>query len=52
LEQENDETFFDGVVPTIKLDKMRKLYQEGSNAVHKFIDENCSWRREGKEFDI
>ncbi len=52
MEQENGETFFDGVVPTIKPDKMRKLYQEGNNAVHKFIDENCSWISEVKEFDI
>jgi len=36
--QENGETFFDGIiVPSIKLETMRELYQGGNTAVHKFI---------------
>ena len=50
--QENDETFFDGIIPEMKLDKMRELYQEGNTAVHKFVSENCSWISEVKEFDV
>lgn len=50
--QKNGETFFDGIIPEIKLDKMRELYQEGNTAVHKFISENCSWISEVKEFDV
>ncbi|CAB4039901.1 Hypothetical predicted protein [Paramuricea clavata] len=50
--QENGETFFDGIIPTIKLRKMRELYQEGNNAVHKFITENCTWVSEVNECDI
>lgn len=50
--QENGETFFDGIIPTIKLDKMRQLYQEGNSSVHKFISDNCSWISEVKEFDV
>lgn len=50
--QENGETFFDGIIPEIKLDKMRELYQQGNTAVHKFISENCSRISEVKEFDV
>lgn len=50
--QENGETFFDGTIPSIKLDTMRQLYTEGNTAVHKFISENCSWISEVKEFDV
>lgn len=40
--QENGKTLFDGIVPSVKLVKMRELYQGGNTAVHKFIAENCS----------
>ena len=50
--QENGETFFDGIILEIKLDKVRELYQEGNTVVHKFISENCSWISEVKEFDV
>ena len=50
--QENGETLFDGIVPSIKLEKMRELYQGGNTAVHKFIAENCSWISEVKQFDV
>lgn len=50
--QENGQTFFDGIIPTIELAKMRELYQEGNAAVHKFISDNCSWISEVKEFDV
>ena len=50
--QEDGETFFDGILPSIKLQKMKELYQEGNNAVHKFVAENCSWISEVKEFDL
>ena len=48
----NDETFFDGIIPSIKLNKMREFYQEGNTAVHKLISENCSWISEVTEFDV
>ena len=50
--QENGETLFDGIVPSIKLETMRELYQGGNTAVHKFIADNCSWMSEVKEFDV
>ena len=50
--QENGETFFDGIIPTVKLDTIRQLYMEGNTAVHKFFSENCSWISEVKEFDV
>ena len=50
--QENRETFFDGIVPSIKLETMRELYQGGNAAVHKFIADICSWISEVKEFDV
>ena len=50
--QEDGETLFDGIVPSIKLETMRELYQGGNTAVHKFIADNCSWISEVKEFDV
>ena len=50
--QEDGETFFDGILPSIKLQKIKELYQEGNNALHKFVAENCSWISEVKEFDL
>lgn len=50
--QENSETLFDGIVSSIKLEKIRELYQGGNTAIHKFIAENCSWISELKEFDV
>ena len=46
--QEDGETFFDGIFPSIKLQKMKELYQDGNNTVHKFVAENCSWISEVK----
>ena len=43
--KENGKTFFNGIVPSIKLETMRELYQGGNPAVHKFIADNCSWIR-------
>ena len=41
LRQHNGKTFFDGIIPTIKLSKIKELYQGGNNAVHRFISDNC-----------
>ena len=50
--QENGQTFFDGVIPVINLDKMKELYRDGNNAVHEYIREYCTWISEVKEFDL
>ena len=50
--QENVETFFDGIVPAIKLDQMEDLYRNGNAAVHQYIKENCEWISEVKEYDM
>ena len=53
--QENGETFFDGIVPSIKpikLETMKELYQGGNASVHRFIADKCSWISEVKEFDV
>ena len=50
--QENGGALFDGTVPSIKLEKIRELYQGGNTVVYKFIAENCSWISEVKEFDV
>ncbi|XP_031554525.1 uncharacterized protein LOC116291494 [Actinia tenebrosa] len=50
--QENGETFFDGIIPPLSLQKMKELYQGGNKSVHKYISENCTWVSEVKEFDL
>lgn len=49
---ESAEIVFDGILPAITLDCMEGLYRNGNIDVHKYVEENCKWISEVKEFDM